>query len=96
MKEFIKQCKKNRLALDYTYDDVSDSLIGVSEKEYIEFEEGRGTLSEENLDRLCRILCLKSPKKFNLDDYIDTDGLNEEELDDLKKVVEVIVGDLDD
>ena len=94
--EFIKQCKKNREILEFSFLDVSSCLIDVSENEYRLFEQGKLSISKENLGRLVRILCIKQQNQFYLEDYVDTSGLSEEEISDLKTVVEELVGELDD
>lgn len=94
--EFINECIKNRNYLGYTCDHVSKCLIGVSEQEYVSFESGNFAMSRENVERLVRLLCIKKPKKFDVNDYIDTSDLNEVELEDLTKIVEYIVGEEND
>ena len=94
--EFIEQCKKNREILEYTFSDMSSCLIGVSEKEYKLFEQGKYSMSKENLERLVRVLCVKNINEFYLEDYVDTTGLREEEINDLKGIVEKLVGEVDD
>jgi len=92
---FLKQCKKNREILDFSYQDISNVLIGVSATEYKNFEDGKILVSRENLERIARVLGIEEFNKFNLDDYIDTDGLSEEEIVDLKDIVEKLVGEVD-
>lgn len=91
--EFKNECKKNREYLGYSFYDVCVSLINVSEKEYKDFEETDYMLSKENLERLTRVLCVKKPYDFNVNNYIDTSELNEEEIEDLSNVIYTIVGD---
>ena len=93
--EFKSECKKNREYLGYSFSDVSVSLIDVSEEEYRNFEETDYMLSRENLERLTRVLCISKPNVFDVNKYIDTSDLNEEELEDITRVVASIVGDLD-
>ena len=92
-KEFVSECINNRLFLGYTFKDVADSLIDVSEEEYINFEEGKYVMSNENIKRLIRVLCIKKPESFDVNKYIDTTGLDEKEIEDLSKMVEIIVGE---
>ena len=95
--EFLNQCKKNREYLNYSTKDVADALIDFSAEDYENFENGRSSyISKENLRRLVDILCLKSNKQFNINDYINTSDLEAEEVKDLKKVIEYIVGDEND
>lgn len=91
--KFLSLCINNRTLLELSCADMSSYLIGVSEKEYISFENGKYLMSEENLKRICRVLCIKPISKFKLENYIDVDNLSEEEYADLSKVVESIVGD---
>jgi uncharacterized hydantoinase/oxoprolinase family protein len=91
--EFKKECKKNREYLGYSFSDVSVALIDVSEEDYANFEDGNNVLSKENLERLARILCVKKPYDFNVENYIDTTGLTIEEIDDLSSILFEIVGD---
>ena len=93
MCEFKKECKKNREYLGYSFYDVSVSLIDVSEEEYKSFEEGNIVLSKENIERLARVLCVKKPIEFDVNNYIDTEGLSQEEIDDLSNIVYELVGD---
>jgi uncharacterized hydantoinase/oxoprolinase family protein len=91
--EFKNECKKNREYLGYSFSDVSVSLIDVSEEEYRDFEDGSLVLSKENLERIARVLCVKKPYDFNIENYIDTTGLDDTEIDDLSNVIYSIVGD---
>lgn len=91
--EFKKECKKNREYLGYSFSDVSVALIDVSEEDYANFEDGNNVLSKENLERLARVLCVKKPYDFNVENYIDTTGLTIEEIDDLSSILFEIVGD---
>ena len=91
--EFINECINNRIFLGYTSKDVANSLIEVSEQEYIDFEGGKYIMSSENIKRLMRVLCIEKPNAFDVNQYIDTTGLDEVELDDLSKIVKTIVGD---
>lgn len=94
MEKFIKQCIINRKNLEFSFKDMSNCLINVSEEEYKEFEKGNYEMSKENLNRLIRVLCLVKPKKIILDDYIDTEGLSDKEKDDLSQIICDIVGDV--
>ena len=94
--EFLKECQKNREYLEFSAKDMANCLIGVSEEDYLDFESGKKGLSKDNIQRLIRVLCIKSPKQFNLDDYIDTKGMSEEELEDFSMVIKMIVGDEND
>ena len=73
----------------YTYKEVDD------EEEYKEFENGNYSMSKENLERIMRVLCLTEYKEIDINDYIDTNELSEEEIKDLSKIVCDIVGDVD-
>lgn len=92
---FIRQCKKNRELLGFSYKDVNNVLIDAKENEYRAFEDGKVMLSKENLERIVRVLCIEEFNKFNLDDYIDIDGMDKDEILDLKNIVEKIVGEVD-
>lgn len=91
--KFLEECINNRKILELTCADMASYLINVSEKNYVDFENNKYSMSEENLKRICRVLCVKPKKVFKLDDYIDVNGLSEEEYVDLSEVVETIVGD---
>lgn len=94
---FLKQCKTNREILELSYEDMSNCLIDMNVKEYKAFENGsKNTISKENLKRIYRVLCLEETNLFNLNDYIDTEGLSKEEILDIASIVEKLVGDLDD
>ena len=93
--EFINQCKKNRKILEFSYKDMSNCLINVSEQEYKLFEDGKCSMSRENLERLVRVLCINESNEFDLNDYIDTDGLDEEQINDLTNIIEKLVGEVD-
>jgi len=92
-KEFINECINNRTFLGYTSKDVADSLIDVSEQDYIDFEDGKYVMTNENIKRLMKVLCIEKPNAFDVNKYIDTTGLDEVEVDDLSKIVKAIVGD---
>ena len=92
---FVRQCKKNREILEYTYKDISNVLVDVSEGEYKAFEEGKTLLNKDNLERLVKILCIEEYNKFDLNDYIDLSDLEEEEINDLSEIVEKLVGEVD-
>ena len=91
--EFVDECIKNRVFLELSYKDVSSCLINVSEENYKSFEEGKFSLSKENIERLIRVLCIKKPCNIDVNKCIDTTDLNEDEIKDLSMVVEAIVGD---
>lgn len=95
-KEFIDQCKKNRNYLGYSFNDVADCLIGVSEEDYMNFEENKYTMSKDNIKRLIRVLCINKPEEIKASDYIDISGLDENEVKDLSDIVEFIVGENND
>ena len=92
-KEFLIECIKSRRYLEFSYKDMSNCLINVSVDDYIDFEKGKYLMSKENLKRIMRVLCIKRPQEINIEDYINTDDLNEEEINDLSNVLSVIVGD---
>ena len=92
-KLFLKECIKNRVYLEFSYKDMSNCLDNVSEEEYEEFEKGKGMLSLDNLRKIAKVLCIEKPIDKDLNKYIDADGLDEEELNDIAKVVNAIVGD---
>lgn len=91
--KFLNVCINNRCFLELSYADMASYLVDVSESDYASFESGKYLMSEENLKRICRILCVKPIASFKLEKYIDVDGLSDEEYDDLSMVVESIVGD---
>ena len=95
MNKFIKQCIINRNSLEFSCKDMSNCLIDVSEEEYKEFENGNYSMSKENIERIMRVLCLTEYKEIDINDYIDTNELSEEEIKDLSKIVCDIVGDVD-
>lgn len=90
---FIDECIRNRKFLEYTHKDMSNCLIGVSEKDYAAFENGNYVMSKENLDRLVRVLKVSKPIDFDISEYINVDEFDEEEINDLSKVISVIVGE---
>lgn len=92
-KMFVKQCIKNRIYLDFSPKDMENCLIDVSQKQYEDFEKGKYFMSKENIIRLTRVLCIEKPVTQNIDKFIDINGLNDEELTDLSKVLSGIVGD---
>ncbi len=95
--DFLNQCKKNREILEFTYQDMANCLVDMSAKEYSLFEMGKiKNISKENLKRIVRVLCIADVNNFNLNDYIDIEYLSEEEILDLGKIVETLVGELDD
>lgn len=93
---FIDECIKNRKFLEYTHKDMSNCLIGVSEKDYADFEDGNYVMSKENLDRIVRVLKVKKPTSFDISDYINVDEYDEDEIKDLSNVISVIVGEDND
>lgn len=95
-KEFIKECKNNRIYLGYTFSDISKVLIDVSEDEYMKFEDGKYNMSNENVKRLIRVLCIKKPTDIDINKYIDITGLDDVEIEDLSNILEVIVGEDND
>ena len=90
---FLKECIKNRKYLSFSFKDMSNCLVNVSEKDYANFEKGTYQMSKENLIRISRVLCVKRPTDFNINDYIDTGDLNEDEIKDLTKIICELVGD---
>lgn len=94
-KKFLINCINNRLTLEYSEREMAGYLDNVSEKDYIDFEAGKYSMSDNNLKKIIRILAVNSIELFDVNDYIDTDGLSEEEIDDLSKVISTIVGDDD-
>lgn len=95
-KEFINECIKNREYLELTCKDMSLCLVNVSEDDYSNFESGKYSMSKENIERIMRVLCINKPKLFDINKYLDTKGLDEEEIEDLSKIVELIVGEDND
>ena len=91
--KFLNLCINNRIGLELSCKEMASYLVDVSEKEYIAFEKGKYSMSENNLRRICRVLCVKPTSNFKVEDYIEVDGLSEEEYEDLSKVIETIVGD---
>jgi hypothetical protein len=92
-KVFLKECIKNRKFLEFTYQDMSNCLTNVSVDDYANFEKGQFSMSKDNLIRITRVLCIEKPVIKDIEDYIDVDGLTEDEINDLTKVVAAIVGD---
>ena len=90
--KFLSICIANRNSLEISEKEMASYLEGVSENEYISFEKGEYKMNESNLNRIARVLCVKNTELFNLSDYIDTEGLSEEEIDDLSLIVSEIVG----
>lgn len=95
-KLFLKECIKNRKYLEFTYKDMSNCLINVSETDYENFEHGEYKMSKDNLIRIFRVLCIKKPTSIAINDYIDTNDLNEDEIKDIARALSVIVGDDND
>ena len=90
---FIKECIKNRKFLEFSYQDMANCLIDVSAKEYENFEKGLYKMTKENLIRVARVLCIERPNTLDVSEYIDTSELDDEEINDLGKVIFSIVGD---
>lgn len=95
-KLFLIECIKNRNFLEFTYKDMSNCLINISEDDYASFEKGKYKMSKENLIRIVRVLCIKKPVEKNIDKYINISDLNEDEINDLSNVISSIVGDNND
>ena len=95
-KDFINECINNRQYLGLTNKDMSLCLINVSEEDYYNFELGTYSMSKENIERIMRVLCISKPKTFDVNKYLNTSELNQEEIDDLSKIVELIVGEDND
>ena len=96
MKLFINQCIKNREFMEFTYKDMSNFLKGVSEDDYHAFENGTYNMSKENLDRIVRVLCVKRSEEFDVSKYLNTEEYDQDEIEDLSKVISSIVGDDND
>lgn len=94
-KQFLLTCINNRKMLEYSEKEMASYLVNVSEEDYIKFEHGKYLMDDNNIKRLVRILAIEKKGLFNLEDYIDTDGLSEEEIDDLSKIICDIVGEVD-
>lgn len=94
--KFLLTCINNRKVLEYSEKEMASYLEEVSESDYINFEKGKYLMSESNLKRIIRVLAIKNIKLFNISDYIDTEGLNEDELEDLSVIVAQIVGEDND
>lgn len=90
---FVSQCIKNRKILEFSYKDMSNCLINVSESDYINFENGTYLMSKENMIRIARVLCVEKPLFKDISEYIDVNGLSENEIADLSKIISVIEGD---
>ena len=93
---FVNQCIKNRKILEFSYKDMANCLINVSEEDYINFEKGTYIMSKENMIRISRVLCVEKPLCKDISEYIDVTGLSEKEIEDLAKVIAVIEGDDND
>ena len=65
--KFLLTCINNRQILEYSEREMAGYLVNVSEKDYVSFEKGKYSMSEENLKRICRVLCVKPKKKFVLE-----------------------------
>ena len=92
-KSFVEECIKNRQYLDFTYKDMANCLTDVNPEDYANFENFKYKMSKDNLIRIARVLCIKKPVDENIEKYIDTDNLTEEEIKDLSKIISGIVGD---
>ena len=88
--EFINECIKNRNYFAYSVEDVCGCLSGVSVKDYMDFECGKWNMNDENIQRLSSILGVSKPAEFNIHQYIDTAGLNKEDIASLEDIVRAI------
>ena len=52
-------------------------------------------MSDDNLKRLVRILAIDTLDEFDINDYIEIDGLSDEEIEDLSLIIKEMVGDQD-
>ena len=97
-KEFIKECISNRNYLEFTCKDMANCLVGVSEKEYKEFEAGNYNMSIENARRLVKVLCIKKPMATEIEKYLDFSNseLSKSDIDDIKNIAIEIVGGYND
>lgn len=95
-KKFLLMCINNRITLEYSEKEMASYLVNVSEEDYVNFENGKYLMDDNNIKRIARVLAVKNIDLFNLDEYIDTDGLSEEEIEDLSSVVSQIVGEDND
>ena len=91
--KFLLTCINNRKILEYSEKEMASYLEDVSELDYINFEKGKYLMSQNNLKKIIRVLAITNIKLFNLNDYIETEGLSEEEIKDLSLIVEQIVGE---
>lgn len=91
--KFLLTCINNRNVLEYSEKEMSSYLDNVSEKDYVSFEQGKYLMSKNNLIKIVRILAIKASEIFSLKDYIDTEGLSDEEVDDLTSVISKMVGE---
>lgn len=94
-RKFLLTCINNRQVLEYSEKEMASYLVNVSEEDYIKFEHGKYLMDDNNLKRIARVLAIENKNLFNLEDYIDTDGLSEEEIEDLSKIIYDIVGEVD-
>lgn len=96
--KFISICIKNRKYLGFSFKDISNCLIDVSEEEYKQFEDGKYNLNRENIIRLMRVLCIKEKELVDLDSLLQLDDneLNEEEKEDIKGIASDILGEVYD
>ena len=90
--QFIQECIKNREYLGFTYLDMSNCLIDMSENDYKNFELGKYEISKENAIRLTRILCLQKPKNKTIELEFD-DDISDEDKEDLLKIASELEGD---
>ena len=92
-KIFINECIKNRKFLSFSYKDMSNCLKDVSQQDYANFEKGLYKMSKENLIRIVRVLCIEKPSSIDFEHGLDLNELDDDEIKDLSKVAEAIVGD---
>jgi len=80
--------------LEFTYKDISNCLIGVSEKEYKDFEDGNYNMSIENVKRLLKVLCIEKPVFSDVEKYLDfsNSDLSKSDIEDIKNIAYEIVG----
>ena len=90
---FVNQCIKNREILEFSYKDMVNCLINITEEDYINFEKGTYLMSKENMIRIARVLCVEKPLFKDISEYIDVSGLSDNEIADLSKVIAALEGD---
>ena len=93
--EFINECIKNREYLGYSYADMANCLINMSEENYRDFELGKLNISKDNVARLIKVLCIEKPKPNGSNLVFDVDVSNEEK-NDLLDIALMIEGALHD